>query len=313
MIKKFIIVLILLTLPLGIYTEEKFYKWAYAVHYSNLDKTRLKNALSLYDKICLTGWELSLNGLYTDKKADLHLNSLLKMGLSLENFYPLIVFKNSSEGKKILSGKNNINKAAKSISDFASLNSFKNIHLDFEYIPAEYTNGLADLLKEIKSINKNIKITMAIFPQIDFPSHLAGFHKPDNIAKYIDEIVLMCYDYKKDSKTPVPVTDISWAEKNIIHILKYFKPEQVYLGIPGYGYSWPDNGKPFPVAAAALDNLKRSGKTSRDNSGCVKINYVKNGIKHSAFISDKVTIKMLEDIALKHKLKGTALWRFGFL
>ncbi len=303
----------LLSLPLTIHPEEKFSRWAYVAHYSNLNKTRLTNALNLYDKICLTGWELSQNGLYADKKAVLHLNLMREMGLSPENFYPLIVFKNNSEGIKILSDKNNINKAAKCISDFAIRNTFPNIHLDFEYIPPSYSNALADLLKEIKSINKSLKITMAIFPQIDFPSHLAGFHKPDNIAKYIDEIVLMCYDYKKDSKTPVPVTDIFWAEKNIIHILKFFKPEQVYLGIPAYGYSWPDKGRLFPVAAAAIENMKKTGNAERDTSGCVRINYNKHGINHTAFVSDKETIKMLENIAQKYKLKGTALWRFGFL
>ena len=313
MIKKFFIILIFLAFPFGTHPEEKFFKWAYVVHYSNLNKTRLQNALNLYDKICLTGWELSLNGLYTDKKADLHLNSMTEMGLSQENFYPLIVFKNSSEGKKILSNKKNIIKAAKTISDFATRNSFKNIHLDFEYIPPGYSNGLADLLKEIKSINKNIKISLAIFPQIDFPSHLAGFHNPEIIAQYTDEIVLMCYDYKKDSKTPVPVTDILWAEKNIVHILKFFKPEQVYLGVPAYGLTWAGSGNPHPVAAANIINMTSTGKSVRDVSGCIRIDYVKNGINYIAYVSDKETIKMLEEIAHKYRLKGTALWRYGFL
>jgi hypothetical protein len=313
LIKKIIILLVFLILPLYLTPDEKFFKWAYIAHYSNLNQNRLKTALNYYDKICLTGWELSQNSIYIDKKAILHLNSLKEMGMSMENFYPLIVFKNRTEGIKILSGRNSIIKTAKVISDFATRNSFKNIHLDFEYIPPEYSNGLADLLKEIRSLNKDLKITMALFPQIDFPTHLSGFHKPDNIAQYIDEIVLMCYDYKKDSKTPVPVTDISWAEKNIIHILKFFKPEQVYLGVPAYGYTWPDRGNPHPVAAAFIGNMKSTGKAVRDVSGCVKIDYIKNGIKYTAYVSDKDTIQMLEDIARRYKLKGTGIWRFGFL
>ena len=287
-------------------------KWIYIPNYVKLNNSEVQNAVSSNDVICFTGVIITDKGRIRMKSNSLIAKVLKKAHESGKIIYPLIAFENSYTGKKILNSKALIKKTAESIVKFVSENGFPGYHLDLEYIDSSYAEKLLQLIKTIKASEGNLKLTMAIYPQINFKSPYSGFHDISLLAPYIDEAVIMCYDMHRPDTLPGPVTDILWAEKNIIHTLEYLDPYQVILGIPAYGYLWADDSRAKAVSAKHGASLKKKYGSSRDKSGCVYIEYFSMGVKTAGYIADKETENSMKILAEKYRLRGTALWRAGF-
>ncbi len=151
---------------------------------------------------------------------------------------------------------------------------------------------------------------MALFPQVEFPSKWAGAHDFARLAPLLDEAVLMCYDYHRKGTAPGPVVDVGWAERNILLALRFFKPENLWLGVPAYGYAWSGSGVEVVSARAGVSQAARFGAV-RHRSGTLYFEHTRDRDVRKAYIADTHTRKELAALALKHGLKGTALWRLG--
>ena len=156
------------------------------------------------------------------------------------------------------------------------------------------------------------RLTMAIFPPVDFPGKWSGFHNLDLIGPYLDEIVLMCYDYHRPGTPAGPVVDLEWAKRNVIRVLKSVSPEKVWLGVPAYGYDWTGKGRArvFPARDAA--RLAAKHHAIRHASGSLYFRYRDQAGTHEVYVADRETRNRMEALAASFYLKGTALWRLGF-
>ena len=165
---------------------------------------------------------------------------------------------------------------------------FPGIHLDFEYLPPEYSKQLGLFLDDL---NKEYSgtITMAVFPKIGIPEKWSGFHDLAVISPRVDEVVLMCYDLHGSHTGPGPVTDVKWAEKNIKYALSLIEPGRLWLGIPAYGYRWC--GKKA-TALSSRHGVKKAEQHNarRDPSGTL---FYKSGNSCITYISDSHTRSLL--------------------
>jgi len=287
-------------------------KWIYIPHYAKLSDNEIAAAVSDYDIICFTGVLITGNGEIRFNGNSL-LNKTIKSGNdSKKILYPLISFENSASGIKILNSKNLMEKTAVKIVEFCRNRSFTGFHLDLEYIDSSYAEKLSNFVKTIKENCGDLKLTMALYPQIDFNSPYSGFHDITLLAPHIDGAVIMCYDMHRPDTKPGPVTDMRWTEKNINYLLKFMPPDNIILGMPAYGYLWSDNSAARAISAKHGAALKKRHGYIRDNSGCVYIEYNINGKITKVYISDIETRSRLLQIALRYSLGGHALWRAGF-
>ncbi len=285
-------------------------RWGYLVHSSAAGGGYLEKALPGYTVVSLTGFRLESPGTITPVRRDIlrRLTFLSKRhGFAI---YPLISFSSTARGRGILASEESRELAARTISNLAHAEGFPGVHLDFEYLPPEDADRLALLLTRIRMRYKG-RITMAIFPQVDFPEKWSRFHDLRKIGHLIDEAVIMCYDYHGPHSEAGPVTDLAWAEDNIRHCLKFMKPEQVWLGIPAYGYLWC-GGKPEAISAKRGAPLARARGATRDPSGTLFAHFNRGGSTCRLYISDATTRSLLTDLARRYRLRGTALWRIGF-
>jgi len=191
-------------------------------------------------------------------------------------------------------------------------NKWAGCHFDFEYIPASYIQNLVEFLKYVRAIVPEISLSMAMFPQVEFNPALASFHDFAILSPYVDTIVLMCYDYHNPKTKPGPVTSIQWTQKNIEYALQYFKPHQIWLGVPAYGYMWKNNSYHSVITMKSLPHYISLYSNYRHNSETVALEYIKNGDRFIAYVPDKALHNQLYALALQYKLKGIALWRLGF-
>ncbi len=151
---------------------------------------------------------------------------------------------------------------------------------------------------------------MAIFPQVKFPARMSRFHDLEIIAHHLDEAVIMCYDYHGAHSGPGPVTDVSWAEENIRHALRFMRPERIWLGIPAYGYLWC-GGRTEAISAKRGVPLARSHGAVRHPSGTLHATFTRGNATCILDLSDKTTREKLASLARRYGLAGIAIWRLG--
>ncbi len=307
-------VLVLLTLRIpGQPAHDSPARWGYLLEGRVSLKegdAELRERLAGYEVICHTGYMLDRGGrlVRTPKDRDA-LKSMLRQTTA---YVPMISLRSASEGRVMLASPGARALAARDLAVLLEGEKFKALHLDFEYLPPEDAPRLADFLKTLRATCRGARLSMAVFPQVEFPKERSGFHDLAIIGPFLDEIVLMCYDLHGPGTRPGPVTDIGWSERNIAHALRYLSPRQVWLGVPAYGYRWDASGK--AIAVSAHSGVKEAGRCGGARHGSGTLYYECAGERdiRRAWIADRHTRALMEELAVRYGLRGTALWRLGF-
>lgn len=225
---------------------------------------------------------------------------------------PHIAFTSVKAGTAFLTSQKHWHQTITKLSQAIKHHNWSGCHFDFEYINPSYIQNLVEFLKYFRAIVPDIKLSMAMFPQVEFnPTH-AAFHNFAVLAPHCDEIVLMCYDYHNPKTKPGPVTSIQWTQKNIEYALKYFKPQQVWLGIPAYGYMWKNQSYYTVITMRSLPQYISIYSNYRHTSGTVCLDYTQNNDHFIAYVPDTKLHNEFFTLAANYKLKGIALWRLGF-
>lgn len=270
----------------------------------------LRERLAGYEVVCHTGYVLDRRGKLVRMPRDRsELRGLLH---STATYVPMITLRSAAEGRAMLASAGARAFAAKELATLLKTGHLTALHLDFEYLPPSNAPRLAEFLKTLRALCKGAHISMAVFPQIEFPRERAGFHDLAIIGPHLDEIVLMCYDLHRPGTSPGPVTDIGWSERNIAHALKHLNQKQIWLGVPAYGYSWDASGR--AAAISARSGVREAVRCSavRHSSGTLYYECAGAHGTRRAWIADRHTRALLEELAAKYGLRGTALWRLGF-
>ena len=315
-------ILVFLFFLLKIFPQELIIKskqtnkqWGYILS-SSLVKWKedyIEQIISKYDILCINGLELNGRGQlrYTLAWSEKISKTILGKKENKLKIYPMIVVSSVRDGIELLNSKKSQLKSIEQIKLFLKENDLKGIHFDIEYLPIEYDAKLADYFKFIKEelTKESIILTISFFPQIGFNTSISKLHNPELISKSVDQIVLMSYDYHNKKTDAGCVTSYDLSRKNIIELLKYFKPNQIWLGIPAYGYEWFINKKKINVLSS-YDGKERQriNQGSREESGCIKI--IKQN-ESLLYFPDKETRDELNKISEEFNLIGTAIWRLG--
>lgn len=294
-------------------------KWGYIVS-SSLQKFSpdyLDTISKSYEILCINGLELNGKGQlrYTSQFTDKISKSGLKSkDVTRANIYPMIIVSSIRDGVELLNSAKSKRKATELILEFLQEQNFKGVHLDIEYLPPEYDLKLVDFLNELKTAlnEKKMKLTFAVFPQLDFPANTSKLHNVEKIASAVDEIVIMSYDYHNKKTEAGCVTSLEWTKKNITHLLKFFKPEQVWLGMPAFGYEWfLDSKKVNIISSRDGQYYEKKWDGTRESSGCLKILREEKKKTSMIFLADEETRNKMKEIAEELKIRGTAIWRLG--
>lgn len=298
--------------------EKKFgvpVKWGYLADWSvqqagNTDFPG--NALTRYRIVAITGFYLGQDGSITTRIRNIRELLLLAQSRGCA-LVPVISFQSAKEGRSLFSSEKAGKKAIESTVKLARGHGFVHVHFDLEYLPHSYALPLSQFMNSLKgTLEKNgILLSMAVFPQVEFPFELAGLHDFSIMHACCHEVVLMCYDLHRADTPPGPVTDVAWAEKNIRHALQFFSPGRVWLGVPAYGYDYPEKGRARVVSSAFAVKHAVKYYPIRHYSGTLRYQYTDKSGEHVVFVSDSETRARLEVLAGQYGLKGVAVWRIG--
>ncbi len=287
-------------------------QWGYYCKdtYSNNSKHYWDNTLKSLSVLCFTGITISKNACNIPSFSNEHYLFTKAQQYHIA-IIPHVTFASISHGVSFLKAREWDNVITTLVNALHE-NAWAGIHFDFEYLPAAYSNAYVQFLKKFRSIAPDIKLSAALFPQIEFHKEHAAFHNYEKLSPFFNEVVIMCYDYYNPKTKPGPVTDMQWTMKNIEYALRFFKSHQIWLGVPAYGYMWKNGKYHSVITTRTIPEYTSIYSNYRHSSGTLCIEYIKNNDMFIALVSDTVTIKKLQHLATLYSLKGTALWRLGF-
>ena len=197
---------------------------------------------------------------------------------------------------------------------------YQGIDVDFEYVPAEdaraYARFLAQLRQALHSRRLPLSAALAAKTSANQPGRLYEGIDYHLIAQAVDFALLMTYDWGYLSGPPMAVAPLPQVRKVVEYALTEFSPEQLYLGIPNYGYNWP---LPFREGnrAVSVNNVEavrlawnRHAAIRYDETAQAPwLRYVdEQGVEHEVWFEDARSIQAKLNLAFDYSLYGVGYW-----
>ena len=285
--------------------------WAYIIP-ASFRAERIEQRLAQHDMLCLGVYRLNASGrVYAEPSLSKPARALLAKARQGKRTFPLISLRGPRDGTAMLRDPKSRQAAIDQVAELIHRKHYDGVHIDFEFLPGESAPDYAKFLAALKSHPQMRQRTLSIaaFPPLHDTPEAAAFFDLKIIGEPIDEIVYMPYDYHL--RKPGPVTDLAWARQNMELVLKNgFPAKQIWLGVPAYGYAWPDGrpGRPKAISeSAGLAQCRQYGCV-RHNSGMLKVSREDRVV----YVSDRELRRRMANLAYELNLRGTAMWRVGF-
>lgn len=192
------------------------------------------------------------------------------------------------------------------------------IDVDYESIDIGDKDIFTQFIKELSAVLRLEKKTLYVTVQHKTENHQrsgAGSADWQEISRYADRIIIMCYNYASKISKPGPICPSFWL-KDIIKFAKSQIPlDKLCLALPFYGYDWSQektNSVNFKIAGAIIDKHKAKLKWDSESQTPYFI-YYENGTKHSVWFENPKSILNKIKIIKKYKIKYLAFWHLGIL
>ena len=196
---------------------------------------------------------------------------------------------------------------------------YNGVNIDFESIAPADRPYLTTFVRELSWAlrPKGYLLTLSIPAKTgDDPTNKwSGAYDYKAIGEYADWIMLMAYDENYRTGSPGPVASIGWVEKVVKYATSVIPREKIILGVPGYGYDWPTNGKPGRsvsyTQAMAIAKANQIAPKWHTVHKVPYFSYVNNGLIRQVWFESSWSLEHKLKLVKDYRLKGIALWRLG--
>jgi len=134
------------------------------------------------------------------------------------------------------------------------------------------------------------------------------------IGQAVDEVIIMTYEEHWAVSDPGSVASIPWVSQVLNYALTNIPAEKIYMGIPMYGYDWPEIGKGIVIGyQRAIELARRHGAPLQWDAvqHSTYFRYVTMGVRHIVYFEDLRSLRDKLDLALQKGVGGVALWEMN--
>ncbi len=205
------------------------------------------------------------------------------------------------------------------IVSWAREHGWQGVTLDYERLTGEDREAFSVFVGELAEAlrHEGKRLAVDVYAKTDDRGTDATHASQDlaAIGAAADEVRLMTYTYSWETSKPGPVAPPSWVEEVIRYTLTRVPAEKVVLGIPLFGFDWPQDGPAVPVSARDVDEIiaEYRPKMRWDTAGATPwLTYTPpEGGLHQVWFENTCTFAAKSELAEKYGLGGIFLWMYG--
>lgn len=202
----------------------------------------------------------------------------------------------------------------------ADQKGYRWVDVDFELVPGEdaraYAGFLARLRQALAPSGRPLAAALAPKTSADQPGRLYEGIDYHLIARSVDFALLMTYEWGNQASPPMAVAPLPQVRQVVEYALTEFTPNQLFLGVPNYGYDWSLPYRPGS-RARSLNNVE-AVRLAWDRHSAIRYDeqvqapwfrYVDDrGTEHEVWFEDAWSIKAKLDLAFDYGLYGVGYW-----
>ena len=291
--------------------------------YPWIDRTLLTGTLPFQSQLTPFTHKFTPEGELLPLEDDLLLSAAFQIGVS-----PLLSLANLDENdsfssllaQQLLNSPEAQKRLIAAILDAVEQKGYRGVDADFEYVYGQDAKAYAEFLSQLRAAltPKGIPLSAALAAKIsnDQPGRLYEGHDYALIAQAVDYALLMTYDWGYVSGPPMAVAPLPQVREVVEYALTHFKPEQLSLGIPNYGYDWP---LPFKDGnrAQSIGN-QQAVRLAWDRHAAIRFDETaqapwfrymdEKGVEHEVWFEDARSIQAKVNLALEYGLHGVGYW-----
>ena len=213
-------------------------------------------------------------------------------------------------GRKLLRDPGNRSAVAGQLADEVSEAGWDGITVDIENIRAGDRTGLSDFVIALRSALPGGTSLDIDVPATTDPGGWAWkpFDLP-TLADHVDHVTVMAYDQHYSTGPPGPIAGIRWVRRSLATILEQVAPEQLRLGVPGWGSLWRRGGRPARVLSVTQAR-KLAGDSARWSKSAGEW-HARLGQGRVLWFADARSMRQRIALARAAGLDGAAIWRLG--
>ena len=197
---------------------------------------------------------------------------------------------------------------------------YQGVDVDFEYVRAEDARRYAAFLARLRQglIPRGLPLIAALAPKTsaDQPGRLYEGIDYRLIAQSVDFALLMTYEWGNQASPPMAVSPLPQVRQGVEYALTEFRPSQLYLGVPNYGYDWTlpyrsgSRAKSLSnVEAVRLAWNRHAAIRYDEQAQSPWFRYVDGrGTEHEVWFEDARSIKAKLNLAFDYSLYGVGYW-----
>lgn len=193
------------------------------------------------------------------------------------------------------------------------------INLDIEGIaPADRQLYNVFAVAIVKAFHEKGLIVTADLPAktSDAPNSVwGGWADYPFLAKHFDQLQLMVYDEHWSAGSPGPIASIPFVRAVLDYAVTVIPKEKIVLGMPFYGYDWPEKGTASEVTAVKSQEMLKSLNIKPQWDSQAQSYWFKyetpEGGKRTVYYESARTLKTRLDIAREYGIAGVSIWRVG--
>lgn len=193
------------------------------------------------------------------------------------------------------------------------------INIDLENIKADDRQNLNDFMQEMsdKFHAEKLGVTIDVAAKTsDAPTaYWAGCYDYAFLGKVCDMVMIMAYDEHWSGGHPGPVGSLPWVRKVTEYCLTVIPKEKLVLGVPFYGYDWPEGGKAKSTNCTKVAKLLADKKIKLQWDNIGKSHWFEytddTGVKRTVYFESQLSLKNRIALAQELKLAGISIWCLG--
>ncbi len=199
-----------------------------------------------------------------------------------------------------------------------SLEYCQGINLDFEGLAPKdrplYSAFLAELAAKLHPRNYLISIDVPSKTRDVPDAEWSGAFDYWEIGRYCDQVMIMTYDEHWSAGSPGPIASVDFVEKCLKYTLGIIPREKVYLGIPFYGYDWPESGRArglFHRTALKLASRHKADVRWDETAKAPWFCYQDKSGTRTCWFENKESLAAKLDLGSKYDVAGICIWSLG--